>query len=81
MPDARILDVPPGSVIVLTGVDLPEDEDTGLPDNSVLSAAKKHIAEAIGHDNFAILALTEAGDVRVSSINEVLDLVAKATGQ
>lgn len=78
-PDARVFEVPTGSVIVLTGVDFPYDDNR--PDTSILRIAKDHIAEAIGHDQFAIVALGGDGDVYVHSVEDVLDLVAQATGQ
>lgn len=80
MPDARVIEVPIRSVIVLTGVEFPYDDENGS-DTSVLRVAKEHIAEAIGHDQFAIIALGEGGDVYVDSVEDVLDLVAQATSQ
>lgn len=76
MAEAKIIEVPPGSVIVLTGISLPYDK--GKPDTSVLTAAKKHIAESIGHTKFAIVAVEEDGGVHVGDKQEVIDLIARA---
>jgi hypothetical protein len=77
MAEAKIIEVPPGSVIVLTGISLPYDK--GKADTSPLTAARAHIAESIGHSKFAIVAVEEDGGVHVADKDEVIDLIAKAS--
>lgn len=56
MAQVQVLQVPPGSLIVLKGVDL--DSDT-------LSAMTEALAERFGHSSFCLVHVPDAGEVEV----------------
>lgn len=79
MPDAKVLQVPRGSVIVLSGVQPPFDPEIGDVDIEAGNRLKADIAAQVGHDEFALIFVEGDGEVHVADTDEVLDLIARAT--
>lgn len=61
MADAKVLQIPEGSVLVLIGVDL----DIGVDEQPVVDSMLKELRDVVGHERFLVLQIPTSGDAVV----------------